>query len=103
MATEALTVANTILAQLGGARFAAMTGAKGFVGDTNSLAFRLPSNFATKGINVVKVTLDPSDTYTVTFAKLRGVKYTVIAEANDVYNDNLRRVFTSYTGLDTSL
>ena len=35
-------VANTILEQLGGRQFQAMTGASQFVGSKNSLSFRLP-------------------------------------------------------------
>lgn len=37
-----LTVANTILHQLGGRRFIAFTGARDLLGDTNSLTFKLP-------------------------------------------------------------
>jgi hypothetical protein len=39
-----LTVAKTILAQLGGERFVMMTGATNFVGGADSLAFRVGSN-----------------------------------------------------------
>ena len=41
MATD-LTVANTILQQLGGNKFRVMTGAKNFVGSNDALTFRLP-------------------------------------------------------------
>jgi len=96
-------IAMTILAQLGGNRFTAMTGAKQF-GDTgNGLSFRLPSNFATKGINHVKIELNDLDLYDITFTKIRGMKVTVIAEASGIYCDMLRDVFTKATGLDTSL
>ena len=37
-----MAVADIILKQLGGSRFTSMTGAKNLVGDTNSLAFKLP-------------------------------------------------------------
>ncbi|HDZ7083813.1 hypothetical protein [Escherichia coli] len=51
-------VATEILKQLGGNRFIAMTGATKFAYfDENGecgLFFRLPSNFAMKGINLVK-------------------------------------------------
>jgi hypothetical protein len=101
-----MTVATTILEQLGGNRFRAMTGARDFVGDADSLAFKLPSRFAKDGINVVKIKLDPSDTYTVTFSKLgRAPKrsLTVVAELSDIYADSLQSVFKSHTGLDTHL
>lgn len=97
-------VANEILTQLGGGKFIAMTGANGFsAGRDGSLTFRLPSNFAKDGINWVRVTLTAMDDYTLTFLKVRGVKTTPVAEREGVYNDSLRAVFTSVTGLDTSL
>jgi hypothetical protein len=34
------------------------------------LTFRLPANFANGGINYVRISLEPSDTYTVRFARL---------------------------------
>ncbi len=102
-----LTVANTILEQLGGNRFLAMTGARNLAGDATSLSFRLPGNgFAKNGINYVKVTLEPSDTYTVVFKKIGrapGFKVTEFDKVEDVYCDNLREVFERATGLATSL
>src|SRR5207248_1942908 len=99
-------VAETILEQLGGQRFIAMTGAKNFLGDSNALGFKLPAGIARDGINHVRITLDPSDTYTVVFTKLGrapGYAVTVIAEVENVHDDSLRAVFTRYTGLDTSM
>jgi hypothetical protein len=101
-----MTVSETILQQLGGNKFRAMTGAKNFLyssGDNTWLSFRLPSRFASYGINYVKITLDPSDTYTVVFSKI--IKYTVkeISTFTNVYCDQLQSVFTSATGLDTHL
>lgn len=60
MATD-MTGAKTILAQLGGRRFIAMTGASQFGGtaDPISLKFTLPG----RTISKVVITLDPSDTY----------------------------------------
>lgn len=96
------TAAQTILAQLGGNRFVAMTGARNFVGDTAALRFALPARLAKDGINKVKVEL-VADTYTVTFWKLRGMDVKVVAEREMVYADQLRDVFTSVTGLRVSL
>ena len=103
MNTETINVAQTIFKQLGGYRFVAMTGAKNLMSGENSLQFRLPSNFATDGINSVVITLDPSDTYTVRFGKIRGTTYKVICELQDVYCDMLCDIFESHTGLRTSL
>lgn len=60
-----ITVSKTILEQLGGRRFIAMTGARDLIGGTNYLMFRLPRGLAKNGINKVKITLDWTDTYVV--------------------------------------
>jgi hypothetical protein len=96
-------IAREILAQLGGGRFIAMTGAKNLGSYENALSFKLPSNFATGGINYVKVTLTAMDDYAIEFGKLRGTTYKVIKTLEGVYNDNLRDAFESVTGLRTSL
>lgn len=98
-----MNIASTILAQLGGNRFLAMTGAKNLTHTDRSLSFRLPSNFARDGINLVTVRLDPSDTYTVQFRKVRGLNVRDLDEVSDVYAENLRAVFTGRTGLDCTL
>lgn len=96
-------VAQTILRQLGGSRFRAMTGATSFTSGPASLSFRLGRN--PKGIAAVVVELDASDTYTVTFFKRKPfpVCVAVEAEVRGVYCDSLARVFTAQTGLLTSL
>lgn len=109
--TEATTVADTILAQLGGRRFAAMTGASGFLAGTDkrSLHFRLPTRGAraADGINAVRITLDASDTYTVSFLKIgtarSGFRVTTIREVEWVYASDLRTLFEAVTGLAVSL
>jgi hypothetical protein len=92
-----MTVANTILEQLGGRMFRIMTGAKDFVGDANSLKFKLPK--AQKGIKYVRITLTPEDLYDVEFAKLKGLEWTVISKSEGVYVDMLRKLFETETGL----
>jgi hypothetical protein len=101
-----LTVANTILEQLGGRRFIAMTGSWSFTGDTNSLSFRLGKN--PKGHRFCKVVLDESDTYTVDFFNIDirkpvGEMITKLSRVCGVYADGLRQTFEIQTGLLTSL
>lgn len=96
-------IATEILRQIGGRRFIAMTGAKNMLSHESGLSFRLPSRFATDGINYVKVTLTADDDYTVEFGKVWGVKYRVLATVEGVYCDNLRDVFTDKTGLECTL
>lgn len=98
-----MNVAKTILAQLGNNKFVAMTGAKHFVSDGDSLQFRLPSRLALHGINHVRVTLTPADLYEVVFFKLRGFECTTIESLEGVYAEDLRRVFSEVTGLHCAL
>ena len=101
-----MTIANTILAQYGGNQFRVLTGAKNFVGDTNSLSFHLPAN-AKKCITYVKTTLLPSDTYKVEFINARitvnGPKHEVVSTYENVYCDQLQDIFESETGLYVTL
>lgn len=97
-----MTVAQTILSQLGGSRFVAMTGAKNLAGGATSLQMKIGKN--AKKVTHVKVELTAADDYTVTFYEIRGTSvWKVLATVEGVYCDNLREVFTRYTGLYTSL
>lgn len=101
-----MTVAQTILAQLGGRRFIAMTGATSFSGGSNALGFRVSSRMAKNRISGVRITLDPNDTYTVTFlAQRRAPSFEVytVAEHSMIYSDQLEEIFTAETGLATRL
>jgi hypothetical protein len=83
--------------------FRAMTGAKTFGTRGNDLSFRLPSNFAKQGINYVRIELTAAYDYTITFGKIRGTSYKVIAETAGVFCGELRAVFERHTGLAVSL
>ena len=73
------------------------------------MIFALPStkHFVLDGINKVRITLDPSDTYTVEFMKIRkrhGVpQVETVKKTEGIYCDMLREVFTCYTGLTTRI
>lgn len=99
-----LTVAKTILAQLGANMFKAMTGAKNFIGSDDGLSFQFPNR---KGANRCSVKLTSMDLYDVEFARIRCRKgipeRKVMATHNGIYADQLRSIFTSETGLYTSL
>lgn len=100
-----MTVAKTILEQLGGRRFMAMTGAKNFMGSESALDFRLPakSGFVKNGINHVRVVLTPMDTYVVIFNRIRDFKVTEVSKHEDIYAEDLQELFLRETGLDTHL
>src|ERR1035437_5414294 len=96
-------VANTILKQLGGHRFIAMTGANSFFSENNALLFKIPR---TKKVKAVKVMLDADDTYTVRFIGQKNApSFEVfdVAVVAGVYCDQLQEIFTENTGLYTSL
>ena len=92
-----LTVAKTILEQLGGEHFVAMTGAKDFVGTEDSLTFKVGSN--PKHVSHVRVTQTPGDLYAVTFFR-RGKAPQIM---DGICCDTLQEVFTDNTGLYISL
>ena len=94
--------AETILNQLGGTRrLAMMTGAKSFsFGSDNGntyVQFRVGRN--AKKINLVKITLNGSDTYTTEFMWATTKAITVKSEFAGVYNDMLQEIFESSTGM----
>lgn len=94
-----MTIAETILDQLGGNRFIVMTGASQFSQDRNSLRFSLPSRAAKNRIRHCVITLTPEDTYNMEFGTAMGLKYRLIAEHQGVYCGQLQEVFTAETGL----
>lgn len=95
-------LAQTILGQLGGNKFLAITGAKGLTALDNGFAFRLPRN-AKDGINYVRITLNSLDLYNMEFLSIWRQRNKVIKEVPGLYNDQLQEIFTHYTGLNTSL
>lgn len=103
-----MTVANTILAQLGGHKFLAMTGAYSLAGSADTLSMRLPKK-SPKNVSGVRITLDASDTYTLVAIKLagsfkRGNLHTVESyKESGLYFDQLADAFTAATGLLTRL
>ena len=104
-------VAETILQQLGGARFVAMTGSSGFISDGNTLRMKLIKNGSKA--NRLWITLDADDTYTMRFfrytaprfsqktLKFSPEKITEVKTFKTVYCDQLQDLFTDVTGLYT--
>lgn len=102
---EAKQVASTILHQLGGRRFIAMTGARDFIAINDGLGgmhCRIPKMTGVK-VNTVKITLNEMDYYDVSFGRLYAGKHKVISEHSDICFDELQTLFRRETGLATSL
>ena len=99
-------IAETILAQLGGMRFLAMTGAKSLAGgkfpNGEGLSFKLPRSRA------MIITLNGNDLYDVKFMKNGSfradnwIEPKTLAEESDVYVEDLVKTFESMTGLYTT-
>lgn len=94
-------VAKTILEQLGGNRFLALTGSHSLVGGNNFLQMKLRRN-ATRA-NSLKITLNSMDTYDVVFATVSVRGWKVLKEIKGVYCDQLMDIFEEVTGLYVTL
>ena len=94
-------VTETIISQLGGNRFQAMTGTKQFMQIENGVQ----ANFgkSNQGINSVLITLNDNDTYDLKFWRLTSRSMKEIVGVGDIHASELQGVFTNITGLDTSL
>ena len=93
----------TILKQLGGNKFIAMTGAKNLAtgGNKKNLSFSIGRN--SKGVTHVMIKLTSMDTYEMEFINMRGAKRKVIKKVKGVYGDMLPKIFQKYTGMRTRL
>ena len=97
-------VPQIILQQLGGGKFIAMTGAKDFIGGSEFLGFKIPKNMS--AANRVTIKYFPAkDLYEIDFIKSsrNGLDTKIIKTYDNVYADQLREIFTSFTGMETSL
>lgn len=106
-------IASTILEQLGGNKFLAMTGARDLIADGNTLRMTLPKNMSKA--NRLSITLDADDTYTVRFYRFtagrfnpKTLKFTEekvqeVKTSHGIYWDMLQDLFTSVTGMYTHL
>lgn len=109
-----MSVAETILQQLGGQRFTAMIGSKNYLADGNSLRMTLAKNRSKA--NRLTITLDEAtDTYRMHFYKYTAGrlnkktfewvpdKVVEVAEFDNVYCDMLQELFTQVTWMYTRL
>lgn len=88
-------VGKIIAQQLGGpGKLRMMLGAKNVTLIDKGLSFKWPSQQRTRG-NGVRITLDPSDTYTMEF--FNGAKS--VKKYEGIYNDQLVSTFENQTGL----
>ncbi len=98
-----MTIAQTILRQIGGGRFMAMTGAKALVATGNGLRMTLPATMTKGRINRLTITLAGDDTYTVETGRYAKLDYTAVETMDGIYVDRLHETITALTGLATRL
>jgi len=108
-----MTVAETILDQLGGNKFITMTGSKNFIAEDYALSMKLAKNKS--AANHLRIYLNGLDLYEMEFSKVTFPKFNLktgkmrngenkeIVKYNGVMFDQLQSLFTSVTGLDTHL
>ena len=96
-----MTVARTILDQLGGHKFRVMTGAKNFADHGNALSMKLGRNSSNS--NYLKISLNSMDLYDVHFSKVTKFEEKSVKEYNNVYADSLVELFESHTGMYAKL
>lgn len=94
-------VAETILQQLGGNKFIAMTGAKDLQSKGNLLSMKFPRTF--NGVNYLTIKLNSWDTYDLDFGYLSGNNVRRVALKTGVMANDLQEIFTEVTGLYTHL
>jgi hypothetical protein len=96
-------VAHTIFKQLGGRRFCMMTGATDLTGSPNALSFTLLRP-ARDGINGVRI-VHEQDLYAIEFWRLadRFDDRVLVHQCEGIGVEDLGRVFTEATGLETEL
>ena len=101
-ATEQLTVPQIIAKQIGGRAFY-MMGTMSKIGDGNTLIFNLRGS--PKHISKIRVTLDPSDTYTLEFWRGAIGKHPAKLETSisGVYAEGLNQAIEHHTMLALSL
>jgi hypothetical protein len=104
-----------LIEQLGGRKFIAMTGTKGFlrgeVSETNPKPWlRMDLSKNKSGATRLKITLEANDTYTMYFYKMTlgqstnwEAKISKEQTFEGVYEDMLQDIFTEITGLYTKL
>lgn len=96
-----MNVAQIIFSQLGGNRFAAITGAHTFMDLGNGLGMKIRRNKS--GAQYLRIKLTPMDTYTMEFIRFRKMDMSVVKSYENIYADQLQDIFTSVTGYYTTL
>ena len=94
-------IAQIIVEQLGGyGKLRMMVGAVNLVAIDNGLSFKFKGN---RKFTHARIVLNGMDLYDVEYIKVGGTKVTTVKISKGLYNDMLKKDFTSTTGLYLSL
>lgn len=94
-------VALNILSQLGRGTLFMLGFKKGtMLHSDDSLSFRIRGS---RTVNHIKITLNPSDDYTIVFGRIRGIDYKVVSTVEGIYCDALHGAIERATGLATRM
>jgi hypothetical protein len=93
-----MSIAKTILEQIGGNKFCAMIGVKQ-LGDTgNGLSVKWKAK-SKDGSNYLNIELNGLDLYDLKFKRIWGTDITDKKELNNIYAEDLMDIFEDTTGL----
>jgi hypothetical protein len=97
-----LIIAKTIIQQLGGNKFIAMTGAKNIFSDGQGVTMQIMKNKSKA--KYLTIRLNSLDLYDMQFKSIdKDLNLIIRAEKNNVYFEDLETIFTNITGLNTRL
>jgi len=97
-----LTIAKTIIQQLGGNKFIVMTGARNIFADGQGVTMQIMKNKSKA--KYVSIILNSLDLYDMQFKSIdKDLNLIIRAEANNIYFEDLETIFTNITGLNTRL
>ena len=94
-------IAQNIIRQLGNGTLFMLGFKKGtMLHSDDSLSFRIR---ASRTVNYIKITLDPSDTYSIEFGRVHGYNYKIVSTVDGIYCDQLHGAIERATGLATRM
>lgn len=97
-----MSIADTIIHQLGWNKFIAMTGCRNFINIGNGVTMHIPKNKSKA--NRLKISINKYDTYDLTFTRVyRIFEVETVQHIEGIDADQLKVVFADITGLATHL
>ena len=93
---------DALLDTLGIRRFTDLSGARDFLFEEGCISFKLPSHFARKGINEIRIQLTADARYDISFSRISRLARVQIAVDRDVSPEEVKGILFQRTGLRIS-